>query len=327
MKLNFLDPQIRYLIDYSNLKSGLIKYQNDFLNEVQLNEFIKNPYYGFPLLLPLGIKYFDYNKDYIFRVEEKKILNKIFSTKKKKYIGAKIFFQFGNKFAYNIKIKKKYLNYLDEINKTNKSLINKIKLIKKKSYVSSFQTRNVPHLGHEEIIKRLMKKKGKVIINPLIGMKKKGDFKNEILFKIFNNLISNKDYKNYVYFKPMIANMHYAGPREAIHHINLREMVGFNRFTVGRDHAGAENNYKPLDAYKTVVRYKKKFNIDVFLHKGSYFCNDCKKIILKSDCNHKNFTEISGSQFRKNLLSKRHFKYARKSIQNYIYKLNNKLFY
>ena len=41
--------------------------------------------------------------------------------------------------------------------------------------------------------------------------------------------------------------MHYAGPREAIHHINLREMVGFNRFTIGRDHAGAENNFQPLD--------------------------------------------------------------------------------
>jgi sulfate adenylyltransferase len=297
------------------------------LNKTQLNEFIKKKHYGFPLLLPLGIKYFDYNKDCIFKVEEKKILNKIFKTKKKNYIGVKIFFQFGNKFAYNIKIKKKYLILLNEINNINKSLIYKIKKIKKEYYVSSFQTRNVPHLGHEEIIKRLIKKKGKVIINPLIGMKKKGDFKNEILFKIFKNLTSNKEYKNNVYFKPMIANMHYAGPREAIHHINLREMVGFNRFTVGRDHAGAENNYKPLDAYKAVVKNKKKFNIDIFLHKGSYFCNVCKKIILKSDCNHKNLTEISGSQFRANLLAKKYFEYARRSVQNYIYKLNNKLYY
>lgn len=327
MKLDFSDPQVRYLIDYANLKSGIIKYQNEFLNEIKLKEFIKNPHYGFPLLLPLGIKYFDYNKHCIFKIDKGKILKKIFKTKKKDYIGAKIFFQYGNKFAYNIKIKKKYLTQLNEINNINKDLIKKIKFIKKKFYVSSFQTRNVPHLGHEEIIKRLMKKNGKVIINPLIGMKKKGDFKNEILFKIFKNLISNKEYRNRIYFKPMIANMHYAGPREAIHHINLREMVGFNRFTVGRDHAGAENNYKPLDAYKTVIKNKKKFKIDIFLHKGSYFCNQCKKIILKSDCNHKNFTEISGSQFRANLLSKKYFKYARRSIQKYIYKLNNNLFY
>ena len=81
MKLDFSDPQVRYLIDYANLRSGIIKYQNDFLNEVQLNNFIKNPHYGFPLLLPLGIKYFDYDKDYIFKVNEKKILNKIFLGK------------------------------------------------------------------------------------------------------------------------------------------------------------------------------------------------------------------------------------------------------
>ena len=70
-----------------------------------------------------------------------------------------------------------------------------------------------------------MKKKGKVIINPLIGMKKKGDFKNEVLLKVFTNLITNNEYKNKVFFNPLVANMHYAGPREAIHHINLREMV------------------------------------------------------------------------------------------------------
>ena len=36
--------------------------------------------------------------------------------------------------------------------------------------------------------------------------------------------------------------MHYCGPREALHHLNLREKFGFNVFTIGRDHAGAENN-------------------------------------------------------------------------------------
>ena len=63
MKLNFSDPQIRYLIDFANLKHGIIKYQNDFLNKIQLNEFIKNPYYGFPLILPVGIKFFNYKKN------------------------------------------------------------------------------------------------------------------------------------------------------------------------------------------------------------------------------------------------------------------------
>ncbi|NMN67079.1 sulfate adenylyltransferase [Candidatus Pelagibacter ubique] len=327
MNLNFSDPQIRYLIDYANLKHGLIKYQNDFLNEYQFKEFEKKPHYGFPLILPVGIKYFNYKKKYIFKLDKKKTLKNIFKSNNKNYVGAKIFFQFSNEFAYNVKIKKKYMGYLDKINQINQKLINKIKFFKKNSYVSAFQTRNIPHFGHEVIIKKLMEKKGIVIINPLVGMKKKGDFKNEILLKIYKNLLSIKEYKNKVFFKPLIANMHYAGPREAIHHINLREMVGFNRFTVGRDHAGAQNNYQPLDAYKAAAKNKKKFKIDVFLHKGSYFCKDCKRVMLRSDCNHKNYSEISGSQFRSKLLTKKYFKYARRSIQMYIFKFKNKLFY
>ena len=31
--INFSDPQTRYLIDYANLKQGLIKHQNDFLSK------------------------------------------------------------------------------------------------------------------------------------------------------------------------------------------------------------------------------------------------------------------------------------------------------
>ena len=327
MKINFLDPQVRYLIDYANLRQGIIKYQTDFLNLDEFNKFSKKPCYGFPLVLPIGIKYFDYTNSNFFKLKKKRVLTQIFKCKKQNYIGSKIFFQFGNKFAYNVKLKQKYAHHINEINKLNLSLIKKIKMIKKNSYVSSFQTRNIPHYGHEKIIQELMSKKGKVIINPLVGMKKKGDFKNEILIKIFKKLLSNQEYKNKVFFHPLLANMHYAGPREAIHHINLREMVGFNRFTVGRDHAGAQNNYHPLDAYKTVIKNKRNFKIDIFLHKGSYFCKSCNKIILKSDCNHKNFLEISGSEFRNKILSKKNFNYARKSLQEYIYRFKSKLFY
>ena len=151
-------------------------------------------------------------------------------------------------------------------------------------------------------------------------MKKKGDFKNEILRKIFNNLIKNIEYKNKVLFGPFIANMHYAGPREAIHHLNLREMIGFDRFTIGRDHAGAENIYKPLEAFNYVKKFSKKLKIDIFAHKGSYFCKSCDKIVLRTDCKHKNLQEISGSEFRKKDTIKKNFTYARRSTQKiYIY--------
>tara|TARA_X000000950_G_scaffold212171_1_gene255253 strand:+ start:294 stop:1274 length:981 start_codon:yes stop_codon:yes gene_type:complete len=326
MKLNFSDPQIRYLIDYANLKQGVIKYQSDFLSKLNFDVFLKKPYYGFPLVLPLGIKYFKYDNNFTFTIK-KKSMQQIFNIDKENYIGKKIFFNFGNKFSYNVKLKKKYISQFKIITKINLNIKKKVEKLKKKYYLSSFQTRNVPHYGHEEIIKRLIQKNGKVFINPLIGMKKKGDFKNDILKKIFNNLIKNSEFKNKVLFAPFIANMHYAGPREAFHHLNIREMIGFDRFTIGRDHAGAENVYKPLDAFKYVSKYSNKLKIDLFLHRGSYFCKTCNKIILKGDCKHNNLQEISGSEFRKSILSKKLFPFARRSTQKYIYSLKGKLFY
>ena len=38
--INYSDPQTRYLIDYANLKQGLIKNQKDFLSENKLQEFL-----------------------------------------------------------------------------------------------------------------------------------------------------------------------------------------------------------------------------------------------------------------------------------------------
>ena len=60
--INYSDPQTRYLIDFANLKQGLIKNQNNFLSKKIFGKFIKKKELGFPLVLPLGIKYFDYSK-------------------------------------------------------------------------------------------------------------------------------------------------------------------------------------------------------------------------------------------------------------------------
>ena len=37
--INFSNPQTRYLIDYANLKQGLIKHQNDFLSKKEFKNF------------------------------------------------------------------------------------------------------------------------------------------------------------------------------------------------------------------------------------------------------------------------------------------------
>ena len=326
--IDFSNPQTRYLIDYANLKQGLIKYQKKFLSKKKFKKFEKKKYLGCPLVLPLGIKYFDYSTcNSIFTISRERVKNKIFFCKSNDYIGLKIFFRYGNKFCTGATLKKKYIKDFNSIIKKNLKLIYLIKKYKLKNKVSSFQTRNIPHLGHELIIQRLIGKKKKLFINPLIGMKKKGDCKNDSLKNIYKYLLKKKLYKKKVIYGPVICNMNYAGPREAIHHSYIRQNLGFDEFTIGRDHAGAENNYSPLEAKKFVNKNKQKLKINIFFHNGAYFCKKCKKIILKGDCNHKKLDDISGSEFRNKLTKKKKFLYARISLQKYISKLKGNLFY
>ena len=127
---------------------------------------------------------------------------------------------------------------------------------------------------------------------------------------------------------PVIANMFYAGPREACHHAIIRKNLGFTHFVVGRDHAGAENIFMPELAVKTVKKYEKKIDINILDIKGAAYCLKCKKSIIIGSCNHDNIflRDISGSDFRKSLKDRKEYKYADIGLQKYMYKYQDKIF-
>lgn len=119
-KIDQIENQNRYLIDYANIKCGLIKYQNDFLDNKHLEHFYNKPELGFPLVLPKGIACFSYKKNKkIFSVNKDLFRKKIFATKKKKYRPFLNFFKFGNSFCSGAKPKKKFTNLIKNINKEN----------------------------------------------------------------------------------------------------------------------------------------------------------------------------------------------------------------
>ena len=172
--INYSDPQTRYLIDYANLKQGLIKYQTDFLDKNQFQNFLKKNYYGCPLVLPLGIKFFDYSRlKHKFKISKKNVKKYIFECKSDNYIGLKIFFNYGNTFCTGAILKKKYLNDFNSIINFNEKLKSLIKKNNINFKTTSFQTRNIPHLGHELILQKLIRPGKKLFINPLIGLKKR----------------------------------------------------------------------------------------------------------------------------------------------------------
>ena len=303
----------KYLINYSNIQSKLLPN----ITDIEIYKDIKN---GMPLCYPKNLSIFDYDKKKNFKLNKKYIAKNFFKTNKLNYLGVRSFFEYGDTFNFFVKPKKKYLNLIKKINLHNLEIKKKItKLNKKYKKVCAFQTRNIPHAGHEAIIKHLLKSFKHVVVNPVVGPKKKGDIKLQTLELIYKKLIKYK-FKKKVSFLPIYFNMFYAGPREAAHHALIRQKLGFKYFVVGRDHAGAENLYKPNDAVNYLNKNKNSFKIKVVTLNGAFYCNKCKKTLIKGECKHKYLINMSGTSFRKHLKNKIMFKYADENLQKYIHK-------
>jgi sulfate adenylyltransferase len=306
-----------FLISYANLKSNLFTYQSDFLGPKDLEFFLKHPYMGMPICLPSGIKFFDYSKAIFFKIDKIRFSQKIFKTNKINYIGNKKFFRYGNTFATNVSLKKKYLNKYKFYISNIRSLRKKISLLKKNyKRVCSMQIRNAPHYGHEAVFRKILEKFDMLVLNPIFGIKKKNDFSDNVIQQSLKYM--EQKYDNLI-FLPVWSNFYYAGPREAMHHLLIRQNLGFDYFYIGRDHAGAENLYKPNDASDLAAKYKKKFKIKFITSRGGYLCKTCNFYVIKGSCDHKNLVNISGTEFRFFLKRKMFYKHADIKLQKKIY--------
>ncbi len=164
----------------------------------------------------------------------------------------------------------------------------------------AFQTRNPPHKGHEFQIKNGLLYSNNLVINPIFGWKKEGDF-NEKIVKSAYNIFIKKNKKN-IFFKPINTNMRYLGPREAIHHAIIRQNLGFSYFIVGRDHAGVGGFYKKYESFKLIksLNCNKKLKIKILKFREPKFCKICNKISYKFNCKHE-IKYFNGSEIRNRL--------------------------
>ena len=64
-------------------------------------------------------------------------------------------------------------------------------LFKEKGWreIVAFQTRNPPHIGHEYVQKTALTFVDGLFINPIIGKKKSGDFKDEVILSSYGTLM------------------------------------------------------------------------------------------------------------------------------------------
>ena len=280
--------------------------------------------FGLPIVVPANSRVFKYSETDVFQLSEQDILNKIYRVNDPNYVGYAHAFA-TRKFLKNYEVKEEFLDIYLKVTSSIKEAFHAVSSIKASSgTVGAFQTRNIPHFGHQKIIEEMLNFCDHVVINPVIGPKKTGDVSEKILKNIYN-FLSQKRFNGYVSFLPIYSNMFYAGPLEALHHTHLRQRLGFDVFSVGRDHAGAQAVYDANAAVSLLGQLRPNFNISLFLHDGAVHCRDCDAVILRNTCAHppSSLKDVSGSEFRKNLSMGNLYMHADVELQKYLF--DNKL--
>ncbi len=171
--------------------------------------------------------------------------------------------------------------------------------------VVGFQTRNVPHLGHEYVQKTALTFVDGIFINPVIGKKKKGDFKDEVIIRAYEALMRDYYLKERAVMAVLHTEMRYAGPREAVFHAIIRKNFGCTHFIVGRDHAGVGSFYAPYAAQEIFEEFPDLGIVPLFFT-AFFYCKRCGGVANEKTCPHSEAdrTQFSGTLLRDALLGK-----------------------
>lgn len=167
--------------------------------------------------------------------------------------------------------------------------------------VVAFQTRNIPHRSHEFLQKQALKEADAVFIQPVLGKKKKGDFKDELIFKAYESLLEKYYPLGRYHLASLPLRMRYAGPKEAVMHALIRRNFGCSHMIIGRDHAGVDGFYDPLEAQNIFDRFPpEELGIEILKFGEVKYCSACGGPSFTSDCPHngENHISLSGTSIR-----------------------------
>ncbi len=150
------------------------------------------------------------------------------------------------------------------------------------------QTRNVPHAGHEMMMKGALLASGAdgILVSAVIGEKKPGDYIDEAI------VLAHALLREEGFFLPEIHetstlmwDMRYAGPREAVFHAIVRKNLGCTHHMFGRDHAGVGSHYGRYAAHE-VFDTLPELGIKSVLTLEWWYCPICESVAYEGICGH-----------------------------------------
>jgi len=261
--------------------------------------------------------------------DKRKAAKHIFGTLSKNHPGVAKFLSAGDTFlGGDIWLVRKNSYPFHGFNLTPSQVRAMVRL-KKWDTIAGFQTRNIPHRAHEFLQKIGLSLVDGILIHPIIGWKKKGDFNPEVIIKSYQILIRHYYPKDKVIFSGLATAMRYAGPLEAVFHAIIRKNFGCTHFIVGRDHAGVGGFYDKYAAHRIFDKFPDLGIVPLLLN-GPYYCKRCMSVVSDKICPHqgKHDIEISGTLIRD--MIKKHKRipeyYLRKEISDYIYRQAKRCF-
>ena len=167
---------------------------------------------------------------------------------------------------------------------------------------TAFSTRNIPHIGHEHQIKTALSSGGPVGINVITGAGLRGSFLPDVIFDVYEQLRSASYEDEALILNNLRLPPIFGGPREAVLQAIMLQNYGFDRFIVGRDHAGVGTFYYKYASQNLFAKLS-GLKIKILPLKEPRYCRACNSVSISERCDkcEKQTSTINGRDIRRYL--------------------------